>query len=140
MAERPGERIKERLEQHKYYISDAVLEILFESVYGTRLREIRLLVTKSDLLRRASSEGVLGHEGQSIEEYAAGFFTGLESQIRSACIDNSTALDGSPINCSLHLISLRDESARLVFYELLQKLMPAPHRELNERSKAVGQH
>jgi hypothetical protein len=140
LAERPDERIRERLEQHKYYISDAVLEILFEAVHSTRLREIRLLVTKSDLLRRAFSEGVLGPEGQSIEEYAAGFFTAVESQIRAACIDNISAVDGSPINCSTQFISLRDESARLMFYELLQKLMAAPHRELNERSKAVGQH
>jgi hypothetical protein len=139
LAERPIERIKERLEQHKYYIADAVLEILFEAVYSSRLREIRLLVTKSDLLRRAFSESVLGREGQSIEEYAAGFFAGLEAQIRAACIDNSS-VDSTPINCSMHLISLRDDSARLMFYELLQKLMAAPHHELNERSKVVGQH
>jgi hypothetical protein len=140
LAERPGERIKERLEQHKYYISDAVLEILFEAVRSTRLREIRLLVTKADLLRRASSEGVFGVDGQSIEEYASGFFATIESQIRAACINNSSAVDGTPINCSTHFISLRDESARLMFYELLQKLTAATHRELNERSKAVGQH
>ena len=140
LAERPGERTKERLEQHKYYISDAVLEILFEAVHSTRLREVRLLVTKSDLLRRASSEGVFGPEGQSIEEYTTSFFGVVESRIRAACIDNSSAVDGSPINFFTHFISLRDESARVMFYELLQKLMPAPHGELNERSKVVGQH
>lgn len=140
LAERPGERTKERLEQHKYYISDAVLEILFEAVHSTRLREIRLLVTKSDLLRRASSEGVFGADGQSIEEYTTRFFASIESRIRAACIENSSPVDGSPINCSTHFISLRDESARVMFYELLQKLMAQPHGELNGRSKAVGQH
>jgi len=140
LAERPGERIKERLEQHKYYVSEAVLEILFEAVRSKRLREIRLLVTKADLLRRASSEGVFGVEGQSIEEYASGFFATIESQIRAACFENSNGIDCIPINCSTHFISLRDESPRLMFYELLQKLIAAPHRELNERSKAVGQH
>jgi hypothetical protein len=140
LAERPGERTKERLEQHKYYISDAVLEILFEAVHSTRLREVRLLVTKSDLLRRASTEGVFGPEGQSIEEYTTSFFAAVESRIRAACIENSSPVDGSPINCSTHFISLRDESARVMFYELLQKLVPAPHGELNERSKVVGQH
>ena len=140
LAESPAERIKQRLEQHKYYISDAVLEILFEAVHGTRLREVRLLVTKSDLLRRASSEGVFGPEGKSIEEYAAGFFASVESRIRAACIENSSPVDGSPINCSTHFISLRDESARVIFYELLQKRMAAPPGGLNERSKAVGQH
>jgi hypothetical protein len=140
LAEHPSERIKERLEQHKYYISDAVLEILFEAVRSTRLREIRLLVTKADLLRRASSEGVFGVEGQSIEEYTSGFFAAVEAQIRAACIENSSSVDESPINYSTHFISLRDESARLMFYELLQKLRTAPHRELNERSKAVGRH
>ena len=140
LAERPGERTKERLEQHKYYISDAVLEILFEAVHSTRLREVRLLVTKSDLLRRASSEGVFGTDGQSIEEYTTSFFAVVESRIRAACIENSSPVDGSPINFSTHFISLRDESARLMFYDLLQKLVPAPHGELNERSKVVGQH
>lgn len=140
LAEHPGERIKERLEQHKFYISDAVLEILFEAVHSTRLREVRLLVTKSDLLRRASSEGVFGPEGQSIEEYTTSFFAAVESRIRAACIENSSPIDGSPINCTTHFISLRDESARLMFYELMQKLVPAPHGELNERSKVVGQH
>jgi hypothetical protein len=139
LADRPGERTKERLEQHKYYISAPVLEILFEAVHSTRLREVRLLVTKSDLLRRAFSEGVLGPEGQSVEEYATGFFAGVESQIRAACIENSS-VDGLVINFSTHFISLRDESARLMFFDLLQKLMPARHRGLNERSKAVGQH
>jgi hypothetical protein len=140
LAERPGERTKERLEQHKYYISDAVLEILFEAVHSTRLREVRLLVTKSDLLRRASSEGVFGPEGKSIEEYAAGFFATVESRIRAACIENSSAVDGSLINYSTHFISLRDESARLMFFDLLQKLIASSHRELNEQYKAVGQH
>jgi hypothetical protein len=140
LGERPAERIKDRLEQHKYYISDAVLEILFEAVRSTRLREIRMLVTKADLLRRASSEGVFGVEGQSIEEYASGFFATIESQIRAACFENSNGVDSTPINFSTHFISLRDESARVIFYELLQKLMSAPRRELNERSKAVGQH
>jgi hypothetical protein len=140
LAESPAERIKQRLEQHKNYVSDAVLEILFEAVHNTRLREVQLLVTKSDLLRRASSEGVFGPDGQSIEEYTTSFFAAVESRIRAACIENSNPVDGSPINFSTHFISLRDESARVMFYELLQKLMPAPHGELNGRSKAVGQH
>ena len=140
LAEQPGERTKERLEQHKYYISDAVLEILFEAVHSRRLREVRLLVTKSDLLRRASSEGVFGPEGKFIEEYATGFFAAVESRIRAACFENSDAVDGSLINYSTHFISLRDESARIMFFDLLQKLTASSHRELNERSKAVGQH
>ena len=140
LAESPAERIKERLEQHKNYISDAVLEILLEAVHSTRLREVRLLVTKSDLLRRAASEGVFGPEGKSIEEYTTGFFAAVESRIRAACIENSSAVDGSLINCSTHFISLRDESARLMFFDLLQKLIASPHRGLNERSKAVAQH
>jgi hypothetical protein len=137
LAESPAERVKERLEQHKYYISDAVLEILFEAVHSTRLREVRLLVTKSDLLRRASSENVFGPEGKSIEEYATGFFSAVESRIRAACIENSS-VDGLVINFSTHFISLRDESARLMFFDLLQKLTASPRRGLNERSKAVG--
>jgi hypothetical protein len=140
LAESPAERIKQRLEQHKYYISEAVLEILFEAVHSTRLREVRLLVTKSDLLRRASSEGVFGPDGQSIEEYTTSFFASVESRIRAACIENSSPIDGSPINSSIHFISLRDESARLMFFDLLQRLIASPHRELNRRSKAVGQH
>jgi hypothetical protein len=100
------------------------LEILFQAVYSKQLREIRLLITKADLIREAGIRGLLpGLNGQNVEDYARGFFKGIESQINAACEDNDTDKnDNSVKRCAVRVISLKDESARQVIFELIQRL------------------
>ena len=59
LAKNPTDEIKRRLEEHKTYISSSVLEILFQTVYGKQLREIRLLITKADLIQEAGTRSLL---------------------------------------------------------------------------------
>jgi len=55
----PAERINRRINQHKSYLSAAVLEILFSVVYSRRLQHVYFVITKADLLERAVGIGAI---------------------------------------------------------------------------------
>jgi hypothetical protein len=117
LREAPTDYVTRRINQHKAYLSAAVLEILFSVVYSVRLKNVFFLVTKADLIWSAATKGVLpGFSTETFEASVVAQFSDVVDRINAACVKN----DIPP--CIVSMISLRDESARAFVFDALGRI------------------
>jgi hypothetical protein len=112
VLEEPEDRIHRRINQHKSYLSAAVIEIFLTAVYSSRLQHVYFVITKADLLERAARTGALkGFSAGSLKDDVVNCFSDVIARINAACAENNIP------PCSVNFISLRDESARRFVYD-----------------------
>lgn len=113
------EKIQNRVRQHLDYLVPYMLQVVFSSVLSRRpagdhsgsngrpvldhheLRSVRLVITKFDLVEKAQSLGYVKiPKGESLGNWARGYFARVEQDLRSACRENGIQ------DFSVHLVSL----------------------------------
>jgi hypothetical protein len=108
-------KIRQRVEQHREYLSKYTLEIVFSLVYSPRLTSVRLLINKVDLMRRLFAEGYMADaKVGNVEEYMRSLFADIEANLKEACSVNK--ID----DFSVKLVSAKhDEGTRSMFANLI---------------------
>jgi hypothetical protein len=86
-------RILKRVQEHAEYISKPILQILFATVYNRqRLRSVRLLINKIDLIEKMIEKGYLPNlELTQAETFTRKLFKEIEDNVRAACEANQIA-------------------------------------------------
>ncbi len=82
----PIEVIEKRIREHYEYINEGVLELLFSSLYSDKLKSVKLLINKTDLVNKLVDDGyVTLTSGSTVEEYARKRFQLMIKNISRAC-------------------------------------------------------
>lgn len=115
LKDNPDEKLARRLNQHNSYLSAAVLEILFSVIYSARFQRVYFIVTKADLIQRAVQLGLIhGADAANFKDTTLHCFQDVIARINAACAENKLP------DCSVDLISLRDDSARRFTFDMLR--------------------
>ncbi|MDJ0594134.1 MAG: GTPase domain-containing protein [Pleurocapsa sp. MO_226.B13] len=90
LSSKTKEKIEYRVKQHISYLGDSFLSVLFpkiSSVNRNKLKSVRLVINKIDIVQQLIMEGYLSHD-QSPEDYARNQFEYIERQLDQACRQN----------------------------------------------------
>ncbi len=102
------EKIDSRIIQHVAYIGDAILSVIFGSILSVnrnRLRSVRLVINKIDIVKKLMIKGCLpdvASSGLSPEDYVRKKFQPIEKYIRDACNQNGI------LDVSFNVVSLTE--------------------------------
>lgn len=82
------EKLEARVKEHYDYINESILEVLFTSLYSERLKSIRLIINKLDLIESLVDDGYLSLGSfRNAEDYALHKFDRMIKEITRACSD-----------------------------------------------------
>lgn len=101
-------KIDSRVTEHISYIGDAILSVIFGnilSVNRNRLRSVRLVINKVDIIQKLMSRGYLPNavaSGLSSEDYVYKKFEPIENYVRNACTQNGI------LDVSLNIVSFAE--------------------------------
>jgi hypothetical protein len=81
------EKLQARVQENYSYIGDAALPIFFRTAYGSRLKSVRLIINKVNLLEELVKGGFISLGEHSPEDYAKNLYEDMSNKIAKVCED-----------------------------------------------------
>lgn len=81
------EKLQARVQENYSYIGDASLPIFFRTAYGSRLKSVRLIINKVNLLEELAKDGFISLGDHSAEDYAKKLYEDMSNKIARVCED-----------------------------------------------------
>lgn len=81
------EKLQARVQENYSYIGDASLPLFFRSAYGSRLKSVRLIINKVNLLEELATSGFISLGEHSPEDYAKKLYEDMSNKVAKVCED-----------------------------------------------------